>query len=407
MKILYLLTQDLESPSGLGRFFPMAREMSLSGHQVTIVALHSDFGSLEQRQFVRDGVNVWYVGQMQVLKKDHQKIYFPPAKLLLIMLKSTWAMIKAVLSTPTEIIHICKPHPMNSLAGLAAKVRHRCILFVDCDDYEAGSSNFSNNFQKSIVTFFEKNIPRQAAYVTTHTHFMMNKLIQWKVPEKKIYYLSNGVWLERFPPADPGELDKLRKVLELENTRVIAFIGTLSLANHPVELLLKALLVIREEIPNAVLILVGGGEDYYKIQAMVKQMELTESVRFCGRVSPKEVYLYYNLADVSVDPVHADGAALGRSPLKLFESWAANVPFVTADVGERRFLLGEPPAGLLARPGHPESLAECILEILQSPDLAQNYRYLGKQRVVNYSWKHLSVVLNNIYEQAAQAERIS
>jgi hypothetical protein len=45
-KITFLLTQDLESPSGLGRYWPMARYLAALGHQVKIGALHSNFNSL-------------------------------------------------------------------------------------------------------------------------------------------------------------------------------------------------------------------------------------------------------------------------------------------------------------------------------------------------------------------------
>ena len=52
MRIHFLLTQDLESPSGLGRYFPMARELVRLGHQVTISALHSDYANLKHKDEV-------------------------------------------------------------------------------------------------------------------------------------------------------------------------------------------------------------------------------------------------------------------------------------------------------------------------------------------------------------------
>ena len=46
MRILFILTQDLDSPSGLGRYRPMAEVLIQSGHQVRILALHPDFQNL-------------------------------------------------------------------------------------------------------------------------------------------------------------------------------------------------------------------------------------------------------------------------------------------------------------------------------------------------------------------------
>jgi hypothetical protein len=73
MKVLFLLTQDLESPSGLGRYFPLAREMALLGHQVTIAALHPDYQSLKIHRFDVEGVHVWYVAPMHVRKHGNVK----------------------------------------------------------------------------------------------------------------------------------------------------------------------------------------------------------------------------------------------------------------------------------------------------------------------------------------------
>jgi glycogen(starch) synthase len=122
-------------------------------------------------------------------------------------------------------------------------------------------------------------------------------------------------------------------------------------------------------------------------------------VRFCGRVPPGQVPLYYYLADVGVDPVHDDDAARGRSPLKLFESWVCGVPFVTADVGDRRLLLGDPPAGMLARPGDAGALAQAILAVLENPDLSQTLRQRGLARVPDYYWDHLAEELDGIYRK--------
>ena len=40
MKIAFMLTQSLDSPSGLGRYGPLARELARMGHAVEVFALH-------------------------------------------------------------------------------------------------------------------------------------------------------------------------------------------------------------------------------------------------------------------------------------------------------------------------------------------------------------------------------
>jgi glycosyltransferase involved in cell wall biosynthesis len=399
MKLLYLLTQDLESPSGLGRYWPLAREMARLGHTVTVAALHSNYEALPRKRFKQDGVNIWYVAPMHVRKQGNIKSYYSTPGLLWVAVRATCLLSWAALSVPTDIIHIGKPHPMNGVAGLLGQWLRRRQVYLDCDDYETQSNRFGAGWQKRTVAFFERWLPRRVHYITTHTQFILSRLQAGGIPPERIYYISNGVDRQRFAPPDPQKVAALRSEFGLQGKRVIAFIGSLSLAGHPVDLLIKAFVAIHKAQPESILLLVGGGEDYENLRSQAQALGIGNATIFVGRVSPEEVRLYYHLPDVSVDPVHDDAAARGRSPLKLFESWACGVPFVSADVGDRRALLGDPPAGLLALPGNPLSLAEAILQILNDHNLSKELRERGLERVKAYYWDKLAVEFDELYRR--------
>jgi len=61
MKIAFLMTQSLDSPSGLGRYGPIARELDHLGHTVEIIALHHDWKHLQQKSSSQDRIRVNYV----------------------------------------------------------------------------------------------------------------------------------------------------------------------------------------------------------------------------------------------------------------------------------------------------------------------------------------------------------
>jgi glycosyltransferase involved in cell wall biosynthesis len=397
MRVLYLLTQDLASPTGLGRFLPLATELSRKGHQVFVAALHPDFNVLEETLFELQGFQVHYVASSQVKKKGNIKSYYTFYQLIWVAMRGAWQLSRAALSTPVDIVHVGKPHPMNSLAGLLAKSLRGETLLLDCDDYEAGSITFAPGWQQKGVAWFEKWMPRRAQLVTTNTLFMQQKLMEWGIPADKIVYVPNGVDLARFQPPPTSQVDALRTQLGLQGKRVVAYIGSLSLASHPVDLLLQAFQVVTQSLPDTNLILVGGGDAYDTLKAQAKSLGIDEKVCFCGRIPPEQVVTYYHLAHVSVDPVYDNDAARGRSPLKLFESWACSVPFVSADVGDRRQLLGSPPAGLLARSGDPASLAGCIIDILRNPQLAADLGQRGVERVQGYTWDRLAQAMETVY----------
>jgi glycosyltransferase involved in cell wall biosynthesis len=304
------------------------------------------------------------------------------------------------MATSADIIHIGKPHPMNSLAGLAARFIKHKRLILDCDDYEAGSGHFANSWQKWTIKNFEKQIPRHVHAITTNTLFMRQKLIAWGIPDKKIYYIPNGVDRSRFEKPDPQTIKNLRDHLKLEGNKVVTFVGSMSLANHAVDLLIESFALIYATRPKTRLLLVGGGEDYDRLNQLVNTSGLADGVIFAGRVPSDQVVSYYYLSDVSIDPIRDDEAARGRSPLKLFESWACGVPFVSADVGDRKELVGSPPAALLVSPGNVNALSSSILQILDDPVTARCLRNDGYERVNFYYWDHLVEQAIQVYQDS-------
>lgn len=397
MRILFLLTQDLESPSGLGRYGPMARQLAQRGHTVQIAALHSNYTQLSPRRFTRHGVLVDYVAPMHVRKQGSLKAYYAAPALLAVTARATLALTWSALTAPADIIHIAKPHPMNSLAGLLGGLLRQRRVFLDCDDWEAGVGHFTAGWQRDIIAWFENHVPFRVEHITTNTYFTRQRLLESGVSEHKISYISNGVERDRFPPPDPARLETLRRELGLQHRPTVGFVGSLSRPGHPVELLFQAFVRLRESIPHAALLVIGGGDDLPHLQTLAHQMGIGAAVTFTGRIPPQEVSLYYRLADVQVDPVLDDAAARGRSPLKLFESWACGVPFVSADVGDRSLLLGDPPAGLLAQPGDADSLASALIEVLSQPERSVALRSAGAARVQAFYWDHIADELEALY----------
>lgn len=391
MKISYLLTQDLESPSGLGRYLPWAKELARLGHEVTIIALHSDYANLPDHKSVVDGVKVEYVAQMHVRKQGSQKTYYSSFRLIWIALTATYQLLRSALNYPTDVLLVGKPHPMNGIAAVLAKLLKPGIkLIVDCDDYEAGSNRFQGKLQKKIVAWFENWVPKQAQLVTANTYFMINRLKALGVAQTKLIYVPNGIDEGRFQIKDQNDVSKLRISLGLQGRQVISYIGSMSLPSHPVDLLLKAFALAKEDLPEATLMLVGGGEDLDTLKALAKELHIEDRIVFVGRVHPDDIAKYYGLSHVTVDPVYDDDSARGRCPLKMFESWACGVPFITSDVGDRGTLAGDPPAAMLVAAGDTVALAKAFVRLFSETQIPISIREMGEQMVLKYYWHNLA-----------------
>ncbi len=388
MRIAFLLTQSLESPSGLGRYWPLAKELARLGHSVTILALHHYMAALDERRFHCEGVQVAYVSQMHVLKRGDRKQYYGVPGLLCVAAIATWRLLAAALRTPSDVYHVGKPHPMNGMAAwLASRLRGR-RLYVDCDDYEAGSSRFSGRWQRWLVAFYEDWLPRVAAGVTTNTYFTRDRLLSLGLSPEDVTYVPNGVDRERFAHIDPDRVATLRADLALSGHKVVAYVGSMSLTSHGVDLLLDAFARVRGQEPGAVLLLVGGGEDLDALQERAQRLELGTAVRFAGRVLPSKVPPYYALADVTVDPVYDDPGSRGRFPLKIVESLATGVPVVTGAVGDRDSLV-RGRGGLMVAPGDADALASGILSVLSAPGTRERLAAEAMQHREAYYWDRL------------------
>jgi len=190
----------------------------------------------------------------------------------------------------------------------------------------------------------------------------------------------------------------LKISLGLKDRGVVSYVGSLSLASHAVDLLVDSFKKVYEIMPNARLLIVGGGEDLEVLHRQVSAASLTECIMFTGRIQPECIADYYRVSDVTVDPVRNDDAGRGRSPLKLFESWISGTPFITGDLGDRRQILGEPPAGILVPPGDPQALSEAIIRVLSDAQLASSLSERGLERVQMYTWDQLVKRLEPVYQ---------
>ena len=66
-------------------------------------------------------------------------------------------------------------------------------------------------------------------------------------------------------------------------------------------------------------------------------------------------------------------------------------------MGDRQRLLGEPPAGLLAKPGDANSLADAILQVLNDSGLSESLRQRGLERAKDYYWDVLARQMEQVY----------
>ncbi|MGQ9555786.1 MAG: glycosyltransferase family 4 protein [Anaerolineae bacterium] len=395
------MSQSLDYPSGLGRYWPLAKELAHLGHQVTMLCLHPNFAACSPRAFDHQGVHVEYVAQMHVRGSGSERGYYSPLVLPLVAGRSLVAMSRALRHRRPDACHIAKAQPINGLATLAKpNWWRRGMVYLDCDDYEAASNNFQSNWQRSIVATVEDGLCRRAHAITTNTTFTVNRLRALGVSHERIFFVPNGVDRERVRAIPPELPAQLRRQHDLEGKPLLAYVGSLSLTNHAVDLLLQAFAMAHGERPDLRLALVGGGEDWEKLRALAANVGIGNAVRFVGRVGSIEAMAWLATADLVADPARDDPAHCGRAPLKIVEAMAVGTAVLTSDVGDRRATIGDGKAGFLAPAGDSDALAEAILAAFADGEQLYEKGHTARELVESYYWDQLVQRFLSVYTMA-------
>lgn len=384
MRFVFLCTSSIEDASPQGRWLPIAREMANGGHEVHVLMLHPMFDQLEAKRVVLNAAGTLvaqHVGQMHVYGKPGARRYFGPLQLLGITARATFELARHAIALKPDVIQVCKPQPMNGLAGLIAARWLNRPLHVDCDDYEAESNRFSSAWQKKLVQFFEDRLPRLAQAITVNTRFLFNRYRSLGISADKIAYVPNGIAANPQPPiANPQSL-----------IPKIVYVGTMSKISHGTDLLIEAFALLRRQFADVRLVMVGDGDDRPALVAQAQTLGVGEAIDWVGRVPFAQTQAYYADAICSVDPVFDRPVMGARSPLKIVESLACGTPVVTGDVGDRReTLLGGQPCGVLVVPGDAQALADGFATLLGNANLRAEMAHNAPLRAREFDWAVLA-----------------
>jgi len=188
-------------------------------------------------------------------------------------------------------------------------------------------------------------------------------------------------------PALDQEALALRGQLGLGDRRVVLYVGRLA-GNKRIDLLISALHLLRERLPDTMLLVVGDdrsspayGEYAAQLRAQVHSLGLDDRVLMVGKVPRIEPY--YRLAECLVLPSDHEGFGV-----PLVEAMAAGTLAIASDIAAMPYVMGAEagePAGLLFKAGSAESLAEQLSALYEDPERAAIFRDRGRKRAALFS----------------------
>ncbi len=156
--------------------------------------------------------------------------------------------------------------------------------------------------------------------------------------------------------------------------------------------LLRAFVRVKEEMPEARLIVVGAGH-FGRYRQSMERAGVSDIV-FAGWASYDDLPRYHRTADIFCAP------ATGHESqgIVLLEAMAAGKPIVASNIEGYASVVTHGVEGLLVRPMDSESLAEALLQLARDQCLREEMSARAGQRAEQYSWERISQRVLTYYE---------
>ncbi len=211
-------------------------------------------------------------------------------------------------------------------------------------------------------------------------------------PESKFSVIRLGIELEPRVSFD-GDTAEVRRRHGIGADRfVVGWFGRMTAVKRTDDLL-TALAGLRERRVDALLLLVGDGDDRERLEQRAHDLGLARSCLFLGY--QEDVAPWYAVCDAVMLTSASEG-----TPVTIIEALAAGRAVVATRVGGVPDVVDEGETGFLVRPGDTRALAERLEILAREPDRRVAMGETGRERVLRrYAVERLVGDVDALYRE--------
>ena len=209
-----------------------------------------------------------------------------------------------------------------------------------------------------------------------------------------VYYGVDPAFVPGPPPSEL--LDRYH----LRGHPVALFLGGLKPRKN-LRLLLDIWAPVAARVPEARLVIAGGGPLRADLERHVRQLGLEGRVVFTGYVPEAEKPAHFRLADVFLFPSAMEGFGFSVA-----EAMSAGVPVVASDRGSIPELVAEGQSGFVCDPSVPDRFVERLLLLLGDAALREKFGAAARERADRlFRWEACVEGTRRVYEETIEAWR--
>jgi len=239
----------------------------------------------------------------------------------------------------------------------------------------------------------DKKVAQKTDRLIVVSKFSKKEVLKYyKIPESKIEVISNGVDRTIFNKEKKDM--HLYRIINPNNYPLLLYVGRLVARKAP-QVLIDAIAIVRKEVPDIELIIVGAGPLRNSLLKKIHELGLEENIKIYSNISFDTLSKIYAISDIFV--LHSYYEAQG---IVLLEAMASGLPIVATAVGGVPETALKDICGKLVPPGNPEKLAEAIIELIENEELRKKYGKNGFERVKKYyDWAYLAQKMESLYKE--------
>ena len=209
----------------------------------------------------------------------------------------------------------------------------------------------------------------------------------------KVRILHNGIDIERFAKVAPDARQMMRSEFGIDaEAKAIGMIGRLAEMKGQ-SYAIRAMKAVLQQVPKAVLVLVGEGETRPQCESLIRELALEKSVKMVGQRS--------NIPEVlaALDVVAMPSMFGEGLPYAAIEAIAAGRPvvaFPTAGIPE---VVLDEESGLLVPRGDVDALASALVRVLGDATLRGRLSEGARRHAQRFTIEHHVETLIGIYRE--------
>lgn len=257
-------------------------------------------------------------------------------------------------------------------AYLLAKLKGAKMVFNVSDLWPESAEKLeiiNNKTLLSMATKLEEFCYRKAALISGQTQGIV-KNISGRFPNKKVYWLKNGVDINFYDVNKTIEENAWRKEHNYSSEDFILFYGGIIGHAQGLDVILNAAKEL-ENYENIKFVLLGNGPEKERLLKLKAELGLN-NLQFFDAVPKSQMQKIIMDTNASIIPLKRLDLFKGAIPSKIFENLALKKPIILGVEGEAEELfIQQGKCGVSFTPEDSKDLAKQILHLYDNPNLVK------------------------------------